>query len=199
MQDSIYNFWKNHSLANIKPGIGGEFPEGWDVVEFFHNFLKPQEYGTVIEVGCGYGRICTAFDQNRYTGLDISREAIKKAKSLHPKYNFLLLDEDDLASFFPYSKTKILYTVMLHQSDEDIRDIVKNLCVTSKKIIVAEICGRDWRRPGNPPVFNREPEEYIQLFADSGKGSCNIFKKPYERYKDFDKQDTDLSIMVFDD
>jgi SAM-dependent methyltransferase len=199
LQTDIYNFWKNNSLTNIKPETGGEFPEGWDVVEFFKNFRAPEEYGEIVEVGCGYGRLCKAFDPAIYTGIDISPSAIERARSLNPEYDFGLITEKRIKRLYPHSRTKILYTVLLHQTDEDIEAVIENLCETSRTIIVAEVCGRDWRRKGNPPVFNRTPEEYEYMFQTHGRGMSTLIKKPYTRYKNFNKSDTDLSIMVFED
>ena len=198
LRNDIYNFWKNNSLSNIKPETGQEFPEGWDVVEFFKNYMTVEEYGEVLEVGCGYGRLCQAFDSEQYTGLDISEDAVNLARKLNPEYEFEIIPEERLNRSLPHSRTKILYTVLLHQTDEDLPAMVENLCETSRRIIVAEICGRDWRRTGNPPVFNREPEEYIHLFNTYGKYSVSLLKKPYERYKNWNKNDTNLSIMVFE-
>lgn len=199
MQSNIYDFWKNNSLANIKPGVGGEFPEGWDVVKYFKNFMTPEEYGEVVEIGCGYGRLCEAFDPDAYMGLDISPEAIKQAIALNPEYEFELITKKRTRKYYPHSRTKLLYTVLLHQSDEDIDSIIENLCATSRRIIVAEICGRDWRRKGNPPVFNRTPQEYDYMFTTHGRGMSTVVKQPYKRYNNFNKSDTDLSIMVFED
>ena len=192
MRNDIYNFWKNNSLANIKPNTGEEFPEGWDVVEFFKNFRTVEQYGEVTEIGCGYGRLCKAFDSEYYVGLDISEDALDLARKLNPNYEFEIIPEERLDRPFPHSRTKLLYTVLLHQSDEDISETIKKLCETTRRIIVAEICGRKWRRKGNPPVFNREVEEYVHMFNEHGKHSFNIINKPYKRYAE-----TDISIMVF--
>lgn len=194
MRPDIYKFWKNHSLANIKPNVGGEFPEGWDVVEFFRDLYTVKEYGTVIDMGCGYGRLAEAFKPSKYKGMDISPSAISEAKRLNPDYRFVLIDEPGCS----HSDTKLLYTVLLHQSDEDIERAIENLCRTTNRIIVAEICGRDWRREGNPPVFNRGVEEYQGIFCTHGKNSMTLIRKPYKRYKNFDKEDTDLSVMIFE-
>jgi SAM-dependent methyltransferase len=196
LQTDIYNFWKNHSLANIKPQTGEEYPEGWDVVEFFKNFRK---YGNIIEVGCGYGRLCRAFDSEHYLGIDISYDAVRQARKMFPNYKFDHIIEQEVDHMYRYSDTKLLYTVLLHQSDEDIESIIEKLCQSSKTIIVAEVTGRDWRRKGNPPVFNREVSEYEVLFTNHGRGLTQVIKKPYERYKDWDKNNTDLTVMVFED
>ena len=189
MDNNIYNFWKDNSLKNIKPPRGGEFPEGWDVVEFFNELFTEEEYGHIIDIGCGYGRLCEAFNPEKYLGLDFSKDAILKAQELHPKYNFSVTGS---TTEYPPSDTKLLYTVLLHQTDEDIDEIVKNLCKSTKMIIVGEICGRKWRRKGNPPVFNREKEEYIELFKKHGKFILEQYSEPYEAYKN-----TNIEIMVF--
>ena len=199
MQDKIYDFWVNNALHNIKPSVGGEFPEGWDVIQFFKDLYTPQKYGETIEIGCGYGRLCTAFDPRAYLGLDISSEAIKEANSKNSEYTFEVITKAKLNKFYPHSRTKLLYTVLLHQSDEDIEAALKNLCETTRRIIVAEVCGRDWRDGASPWVFNRSPEEYEIMFQNHGRGLSRLIKKPYKRYKNWDKWDTDLSIMVFED
>jgi SAM-dependent methyltransferase len=188
--NKVYEFWKNNSLNNIKPNRGGEFPEGWNVIEFFKNLYTKEEYGSVLDIGCGYGRLCKAFDPLNYLGIDFSKEAISQAKKLNPNYMF---DSIKDSTDYPTSNTKLLYTVLLHQSDEDIDDIIKNLCESTRSmIIVAEICGRKWRRPGNPPVFNREKEEYIKLFAKHGRFIQEQYSEPYAAYKN-----TKIEIMVY--
>lgn len=175
-------------MKNIKPARGGEFPEGWDVGNFFKNLYTEEEYGLVVDVGCGYGRLCKAFNPANYLGLDFSSEAITEARNLNPDYTFCLVD----STRYPLSRTKLLYTVLLHQTDEDISKIVKSLCESTDRIIVAEICGRKWRRAGNPPVFNREYEEYVDLFSSNNKAVEKSFIKPYNAYKN-----TNIHIMVF--
>jgi len=189
MNNDIYTFWKNNSLRNIKPSRGGEFPEGWDVVQFFKDLYTEEEYGKIIDVGCGYGRLAKAFNPLNYLGIDFSKEAIAKAKELNPDHMFSVLEN---STEYPVSNTKLLYTVLLHQTDEDIDDIVKSLCKTTDMIIVAEICGRSWRRTGNPPVFNREVGDYEKLFAKHGNRVLEHYTEPYKAYKD-----TNIDIMVF--
>lgn len=199
LQTEIYDFWKDNSLNNIKPATGEEFPEGWDVVKFFRELYTSEEYGEIVDIGCGYGRLCTAFDPEQYIGLDISPNAVAEARRLNPSYEFEIITEKKIKRLYPHSRTKMLYTVLLHQSDEGVEATIKNLCETTRRIIVAEICGRDWRRGGNPPVFNREPQEYEYMFQTHSRRLSTMIKKPYARYKQFRKLDTDLTIMVFED
>lgn len=185
----IYNFWKNNSLNNIKPNRGGEFPEGWNVVEFLRDLFEKENFGDVVDIGCGYGRLCKAFKPENYLGLDFSKDAIEAAKLSNPGYNFSVIDN---ITEYPKSNSKLLYTVLLHQNDEDINDIIKNLCDSTNIIVVAEICGRKWRRAGNPPVFNRDIEEYKNLFAQQGKFILKHYSIPYGAYNN-----TKIEIMVF--
>ena len=187
--NSVYEFWKNNSLSNIKPKRGGEFPEGWDVVEFLRDLFEEENFGDVVDIGCGYGRLCKAFKPDNYLGLDFSKDAIEAAKLANPEYNFSVIDDN---TKYPKSNSKLLYTVLLHQSDEDINDIIEDLCNSTNIIVVAEICGRKWRRTGNPPVFNRDVEEYKSLFAKQGKFILEHYSIPYKAYNS-----TKIEIMVF--
>jgi len=49
-------------------------------------------------------------------------------------------------------------------------------------VLVAEIMGRAWRRPGDPPVFNREAQEYITLFGEHGFVLDDVITAPHRRY-----------------
>lgn len=51
-------------------------------------------------------------------------------------------------------------------------------------VVLAEIMGREWRRPGNPPVFNRAGQEYIDLFTRHGFAVDDVVTGPYKRYPD---------------
>lgn len=196
MQPEIYKFWKDQGSKHIQPSGTPTLHEGWDATLFLRELFTQEEYGTVIDIGCGYGRLCTSFSPKQYLGLDFNQESINKAREENSGYKFDILN---LEEHYPYSTTKILFYVLLHQCDGDIEYIVESLCKTSERIIVAEICGREWRREGNPPVFNRNVEEYINLFADYDKCSVNIINKPYPHYQTkYKNKNTDVSIMVFE-
>lgn len=198
MNQEIYRFWSKHAKNNIKPNTGEDFPEGWHVVKFLGNL----ELEDVIEIGSGTGRLAKAFTPQDYLGLDISQEMVDVASEALPEYTFMKLSS---VIKYPNSKTKLLYTVLLHQNDDDIERVVAELCrTTEERIVVAEIMDKNWRREGNPPVFNRDPETYIDLFSNHGKALLNTHIKPYERYKNMNlksmsNKDTDITILVFDD
>ena len=195
IDQSIFAFWLNEGNKHIQPGNTPVLHEGWDARLFLRELFTEDEYGFVVDIGCGYGRLSKAFNPTNYMGLDFCEKNITKAREDYPEYKFHQID----STLYPMSDTKILFYVLLHQSDEDIESIVKLLCDSSKRIVVAEVCGREWRRKGNPPVFNRNVEEYIKLFADNGKDSLTIINKSYIPYEEkYVDRNTDVNIMVFE-
>lgn len=177
-QKEIVEFWQKEGTKHLIPNTGNQFPEGWDVRPYLQSLFP--EKGKVTEVGCGNGRLCLSFNSSRYLGLDINPTAIEEAQKLYPQYNFKLLIPSTPLLF---SEFKFVYTVLLHVSDEAIKGIVESLVESSSEVLVAEIMGRKWRRPGSPPVFNREGDEYIALFESFGCKPILNEEKPYTRYK----------------
>lgn len=168
-------FWMREGLSHITPANKTN-PEGWDVWTLLGSLAR----GSVVEIGCGYGRLCTAFEPSHYLGTDINPAAIQQARKLHPAY-----------TFEPYTgqaaDTALLYTVLLHIPDADLAGLIAG--ISADRVIVAEVMGRHWRRAGNPPVFNREPEEYIEAFG----GKHQRIDKPYAHYPN-----TDITFLVID-
>lgn len=177
MNPDILKFWTNADFRYINPAYPAEeFPEGWDVREELRSAIDQRP---VAEIGCGYGRLCTAFSAERYTGYDISPAAIEAARARYPGYRFrAMANEDD----FEATEAILLYMVLLHVADEDIGALISRLAGKARFVLVAEIMGRGWRRSGNPPVFNRGSEEYIALFAQHGFGVDDIITAPHQRY-----------------
>ena len=75
--------------------------------------------------------------------------------------------------------------------------MVKNLCEGTDTVVVAEIMARMWRREGNPPVFNREADEYITLFEKCGFELDYHNEKPYERYRNWEGGPHNITFLRF--
>jgi len=191
-------YWQNDELKNIIPQNHGEFPEGWNPAEFLQEVVEKLDFESVLDFGCGYGRLCKAFDPQFYTGIDLNPNAVAKAKELNENYNFLEINVD---SEYSQADLTMAYTVFLHLDDETLLNILERLRKTTKKyLIIAEILGREWRRAGTPPVFNRNKEDYVQLAASKGFEFAEEHKRAYARYAnnpEFQDKNTDLSILVF--
>jgi SAM-dependent methyltransferase len=184
MNRDILEFWRNAQLFQINPGVTEQFPEGWDVREELRAIFGERH---VSDIGCGYGRLCTAFRPDRYAGYDLNPAAIAAARARHPEYRFeLMRDESD----YRVEEAALLYTVLLHVHDDDIEAAVERLCARASFVVVAEIMSRSWRESGRPrpkgapPVFNRDAEEYVALFAKRGFQMHEVLVAPYRRYPD---------------
>jgi SAM-dependent methyltransferase len=60
--------------------------------------------GSVLDIGCGYGRITNEFigNQHRYAGIDISPDAIARARAAHPMGEFICADISQWRSVHRY-------------------------------------------------------------------------------------------------
>ena len=58
MKRDILEFWRRAQLFHINQGVSEEFPEGWDVRDELREKIGDRR---VSDIGCGYGRLCTAF------------------------------------------------------------------------------------------------------------------------------------------
>lgn|SRR3989304_1904736 len=65
---------------------------------------------TVLELGCGYGRLCDVFQPDKYTGIDFSKEMIKLAHEKYPQYSFSV---NDMSTFEPSKHYDIIFGVMV--------------------------------------------------------------------------------------
>lgn len=157
-------YWQNNkNLDHITPP-GERFPEV-GLFEALHKAVK----GTVCEFGCGDGRLAAAFSHDAYTGYDINQHAIDAAKKNNPAHVF--------GSALVLADTILAYTVLLHIPDHEIESVIKQF-LPYERIVIGEIMGRQWRRPGNPPVFNRDLSEYVEMIGRS----YNRIEVAYPRY-----------------
>ena len=192
-------FWKENAHLHIKPATGEEFPEGWDVKKYLEKLCVGE---LVTEIGCGEGRLSGAFHPEHYIGIDVSPKVLEIAESKNwefKNYKYLLHHQGDP---YPPADVRLVYTVLLHIDDDCIGDFIENLCQDpatwhTLRVIVAEIMERKWRRPGNPPVFNREADEYITLFEKCGFELEYNNEKPYEKYKDHLLGPAIISFLTF--
>lgn len=187
------SFWKQDQLANIIPRNEelGAFPEGWDVRPHLWELLRIHLQRRVVEVGCGYGRLCQAFPTDYYLGVDINPEAVEQAGRLHPGYEFQTIDFCD---DYPRADAIMAYTVLLHIDDDTIGSMLERICRSTDVVLIAEIMGEArWRRGGNPPVFNRDAEEYVALMRERGFFLTCQEERPYKHYPD-----TNITFLKFE-
>jgi len=168
------DYWKsNKYLYHITPP-GDEWPEGFDV----HHVLRKKIPGEVLDYGCGKGRMVEAFDPKDYIGVDINPSAVEFCRHTYPEYDFYVLSD------LPKVETILAYTVLLHVPDDEIEALISEFAESADRVIIAEILGREWRREGDPPVFNRDLVEYTAMFMQNGMYRKHLDEFPYRRYGD---------------
>ena len=167
-------FWQgNTDLRDITPS-GERFPE----VGLFQA-LDRACCGSVFEFGCGDGRLSPAFSCG-YVGFDINPAALAAARVANPAHRYVTEWEP--------ADTWLAHTVLLHVPDDEIGALLMRTA-PYKRVVIGEVMGRKWRRPGNPPVFNREAGEYVEM---SGRKLVESIAVPYPRYR------CDLTVLVLE-
>jgi SAM-dependent methyltransferase len=170
-------FWIREGTAHIIPNVGYEFPEGFDVGAALHRAIG--EHLPVVEIGCGVGRIASLFGAHHYIGVDINPLALQQACAALERHIFRIAEDGHA---YPEGPTALLYTVLLHVSDDALPSFLAQVAQGRDRIVIAEVMDARWRRDGDPPVFNRDPEEYILGMAALGFRLANAEKHAYARY-----------------
>lgn len=175
MTASPADYWRgNANLREITPK-GERFPE----VGLFDALCRACR-GSVFEFGCGDGRLSPAFDPDLYVGYDINPAAITAAQAANPAHRY--------SAAWAEAETFLAHTVLLHVPDDEIGGVLLRARQYGR-IVIGEVMGRKWRRAGDPPVFNREPGEYVDLVSHALVETIEI---PYPRYK------CNLTMLVFE-
>lgn len=180
-------------MEHIIPQGFGEFPEGWDASHLVKEIADEIGYSSIIDFGCGYGRLCKGFDANKYIGLDVNPLAISAAQERFQGYQFRIVGDEP-----QYADIYLAYSVFLHMKEGELQEVLTKM--RCKWLIVAEILGREWRREGLPPAYNRELCEYVELFRRHDLVLNKHIKRPYKRYADapwYQGRNTDISFLVF--
>jgi len=118
MKNEIQKYWnkrfkESKEIWGEEPSLGAQ-----EVLKFLktNNIVK----ATILDIGCGYGRDLNFFRKNGYKvrGIEISEEAIKKAKEIYPG---LTVDLGDVKNMYQY-KTSMFDIVfgnfLLHLFDQ---------------------------------------------------------------------------------
>lgn len=185
-------FWKKYGLDHQTPK-GLENPEGWDVRVLLAGMTMNK---TVLDLGCGRGRLAPSFHPDLYTGLDPSEDCVKRARSDYPHYTFHVLDDEyPLERATSQVNVTLLYTVCLHVQDHEIGAFCARL--KSDTVILAEILGRENRFQYEnddcvEPICSREKEDYMLIMEGAGYVLASETLMPYKRYED--KQ---ISFLIF--
>ncbi len=170
-------FWINEGPQHIIPETGFQFPEGFDVGAALRTAVDGAF--PMLEIGCGVGRIASLFAPDDYIGVDISPAVLAQARKALPNHTLRILDK---GYAYPEAASALFYTVLLHVSDEEVQPLLARAVEGRQRLVIAELMDRRWRRPGDPPVFNRDQEDYILRLQQLGFRLTACAKHEYLRY-----------------
>ncbi len=186
-------FWAQEGLSHIIPPGFGEFPEGFDIRETLKGITEDLGYESLIDFGCGYGRLCESFAKEKYLGLDVNESALSLARNKYTDYRFELTKGEPR-----YADIYLAHTVFLHLKDAEIHAVLRQM--RCKFLILSEILGKEWQREGLPPVYNRDLKDYLQILRSHDLILEKHERRPYKRYSTspfYQNKNTDLSLLVF--
>ena len=165
-----------------------------------------ESFKSVLELGCGFGRITQLLLTNysnitEYLAVDISPDQIENAKSLLSstklsnklKLDFLVSDIQSLKSDKEYDLV-ILSEVLLHILPTEIDSVIKKLITLSKKHII----NIDWyeEHPPRKQASHNFIHQYEELYKKYTEPSTIIKRIPIKRKKKFlGTSDTKQSIF----
>jgi len=167
------DFWRaQNGVRHITPA-GKANPEGAWLLPYL---AEVAAHGRVVEIGCGPGRLACAFKPHAYLGVDLNERSITEARERNPLHAFDVAQDE-----LPQADVYLLHTVLMHVPDSELDTLIGRM--NAPIVCVSEMMGREWRRDGDPPVFNREPSEYVEAFKAHGYTLSASQEQIYEHYQ----------------
>lgn len=127
-------------------------------------YLKSLSFDTVLEFGCGFGRITKLLLENfpikKYVAIDLSPDQLSNAKDLCKEFDNVSFVQSTIQDFNPDEKFDLVLgiEVLLHVIPEEINEVVKKLVNLSKKNLVHI----DWYQEKPPKI--RSPHNFIHPY-----------------------------------
>lgn len=127
---------------------------------------------TILDVGCGYGRITKMIAENfqdahEITGIDISEDQLMNAREFCAGYRVGFFEQSILErfKFDPRWDLVVAVEILMHITPNDIERAIENLTRVARRYILT--C--DWYEPVNPPESDFcFQHDYDKLFYLNG-------------------------------
>jgi SAM-dependent methyltransferase len=163
---------------NTRAALHAVTPHGREDVEdvtFPSMLVELCGSGIVLDYGCGYGRLSTLFDPQKYIGVDWSPMMIMIAKFHNSDYTYLL----DHGQPLPIPNVMFMHTVLLHVPDHKLDALIDRFC--APRVIISEVMDRKYRDGGlnDPPAYDRDESEYVELMQRRGYSLAATHRLPY--------------------
>lgn len=166
---SIIGWWSQNALKEIRPNRNGaEFPEGKEV---FDQLVASVGEGSVLEIGCGRGRLAPLFNRSLYTGVDLCKSAIETARARNPGYRFIHTDSFWACpnEFVTDIEAVFLCSVAIHLPERILSDLLRRLRPLARRLCISEIMDPTRLKMSRvPPTINRSPEHLSWVMLKAG-------------------------------
>jgi hypothetical protein len=129
-----------------------------------------EEYSNVLDVGCGDLQILKELTIRDYLGIDVSHEALQKARRERPDWTFVHADDAQVRDLEPRDLA-LCFEVLIHQPNEaDYRNLIDFLASSTKRTLLVSGYVQDYsERRTNSMVHFYEP--LTQSLEKTGKFS----------------------------
>lgn len=179
----LKDWWSEYGHDYIIPKSKKVWPEGWNVVEYIKDIIieRNWQYKSICDVGCGYGRLVSAFDPRNYIGVDLNPNILKRVPKEYKTKEISKVND------IPKADIYFLYTVFNHTPEELAYEMIKHFYNQNAEwVLVCEILGRVWKNDKlKHPSYGKEISEYIELFNVNGFELIDIKAKLYVSYKNW--------------
>lgn len=127
---------------------------------------------SVLDLGCGYGRIAAAFLQGGYdyVGVDVSPAAVAQAQEREPEGQFVVGDLRTWTTDNRFGVVSLLYVLVHFVEDSDWRDMVVRALdwvAPAGGLLLADNFADETIHPA-PHVVLRPMSSYVELLATRG-------------------------------
>ena len=156
------------------PPDPGEYPDGPEILGALPAYFRS---GSVLEFGCGYGRLAHLFDAGSYRGVDFSITAIDRARRRLPGYDFRTCG---LGEPLPAADGVFAYAVLHHIPAAGLPALALRLRAAAPRFVLVERMGDIPDTGRKFPAWHRTSAEYIDLFRGVGFRAFDVREFPYK-------------------
>ena len=161
-------------------------------INFTKEIIKELDYNTILDFGCGYGRLSKAFDSSKYIGIDLNPKALEIAKKNNIGYRYMKISEKE---HYPNADIIYINDVFSHLNDYMVEMILmKFITNTNRYVMLSEIIGLEWK-PEYP--FAREKGQYIILLKKYGYELYKEYKEDIDNYNSYNKIHKNKYVLIF--
>jgi len=148
------------------------------------DYLKSLSFETVLEFGCGFGRITKLMLENfsikKYTAFDLSSHQINNAKKFCENFNNVWFVQTTIQDFEPEEKYDLVLgvEVLLHVLPNDIHNVLNKLVSLSNYHLIH----MDFNSNYHPKILlpHNFVHQYKKTYENVDK-VCEIIEKPLTR------------------